>query len=116
MIKSFFEIVYSPIKISRKDFVYNTIIISDKGSEIISMDEKIEQTIKQYLSYINEITNKEFDLSSTSDVWFVLYNVAFNAFVVYTLVYLHHILDLDKLFDDFNYPKLQTIAIKAETG
>ncbi len=116
MIKSFFEIVYSPIKISRKDFVYNTIIISDKGSEIISMDEKIEQTIKQYLSYINEITNKEFDLSSTSDVWFVLYNVAFNAFVVYTLVYLYHILDLDKIFDDFNYPKVQTIAIKAETG
>ncbi len=47
-----------------------------------------------------------------SDEWFVLYSLGINVFIVYTLVYLHYILDLEKLFDDFNYPQ----ALRLEVG
>ncbi len=110
-----FEIIYTPVEITKKDFVYNTQIISDEGDVIIGMNEKITETIKQYVSYIGEIANREFDISPSSDEWFSLYNVAFNAFIVYTLVYLYHIFDLEKIFDDFNCPAVQMIVIKKDT-
>ncbi len=121
MAKSFFEITYENEKhlydessITREKFADNTKIISDEGIEIISMDEKIVEIINQYVSYINKITKKNFNLSPDLNDWTVLYNVAFNAFVVYTLAYLHHVLDLEKISDIFNYPDLRLIGVKLE--
>ncbi len=92
--KGFFEIAYDIISITKENFADNTKIIPDQWERIISMDKEVEKIIKRYLSYINEITNNNFDIPTSFDnnfvlptrpgewsmLYYVLYNVALSVY------------------------------------
>ncbi len=109
----FLDIHYTPYEIKREDFVYKTKIILDNGREKISIDENIKKAIREYESYVQGTTKTGVEIDPYSG-WEILYGVAVNAFLVYTLVYFYYILDLDRLFDDFNFP--ESAVVKARVG
>ncbi len=114
--KGLFDISYYPQVISKKIFVSNTKVVSEEGITIKTIDKKIKEIIKKYKDHITKATNKPFNLRQNHTAWLILYSVAVNAFIVYTLAYLYHILDLEKIFDDLNHPVVPNFSVQVDTN
>ncbi len=106
----FLDIYYAPSEIASEDLTDRTKIITGNDNKTISVDEKITEIIDQYKNYVSELAHKT--ITIYNDTWFMLYNFGVNAFIVYTLAYLYHVLDLERLFDYLSSPKKIDVEVK----
>ncbi len=112
----FFQISYKEYKIQEKDFRKKTNIFSNDGQLIEKIKNKLDNLTSDFRSYVSNNTEEEIAALIDSDTLVILRNIALHAFVIYTLAYIHNVLDLPKLFNDVKLPSFASFSIELTTS
>jgi hypothetical protein len=112
----FFEISYRSLFIEEMIFKQQANIFSNEGQLIEKVIDKLDTLVFDFKEYVANNTKERITVQIGSDTWFILRNIALHAFVVYTLAYIHAVLDLSKLFSDIRFPLFTEFYVEISTS